>query len=81
MILGTKLSFSTDYHLQTDELEEIMIQILEKIIRRICAYGLELKASDSFTHDRCTIIPPLELAYKTSIHAPTGKNAALLKKE
>ncbi|MBW0530380.1 hypothetical protein O181_070095 [Austropuccinia psidii MF-1] len=48
---GTKLSFSTSYHPQTDELAEIMIQILEDMIRRFCAYGLEIKDSDGFTHD------------------------------
>ncbi|MBW0560145.1 hypothetical protein O181_099860 [Austropuccinia psidii MF-1] len=70
--LGTKLSFSTVYHPQTDGLAERMIQTLEEIIRRFCAYGLEFKDSDGFTHDWCTLIPALELAYKTSIHASTG---------
>ncbi|MBW0555102.1 hypothetical protein O181_094817 [Austropuccinia psidii MF-1] len=65
---GTKLSFSTAYHPQTDGLAERMIQILEDMIRRLCAYGLEFKDSDGFTHDWCTLIPALELAYKTSIH-------------
>ncbi|MBW0503757.1 hypothetical protein O181_043472 [Austropuccinia psidii MF-1] len=57
-----------------------MIQTLEDMIRRFCAYGLELKDSDSFTHDWCTLIPELELAYKTSTHALTGKNPAMLEK-
>ncbi|MBW0505735.1 hypothetical protein O181_045450 [Austropuccinia psidii MF-1] len=39
-LFGTKLSFSTAYHLQTDGLAERMIQTLEDIIRRLCAYGL-----------------------------------------
>ncbi|MBW0545643.1 hypothetical protein O181_085358 [Austropuccinia psidii MF-1] len=68
-LLGTKLSFSTAYHPQTDGLAERMIQTLEDMIRSFCAYGLELKDSDGFTHDWCTLIPALELAYKTSIHA------------
>ncbi|MBW0552599.1 hypothetical protein O181_092314 [Austropuccinia psidii MF-1] len=59
-LLGTKLSFSTAYHPQTDGLAEIMIQTLEEIIRRFCAYGLELKDSDGFTHNLCTLIPALE---------------------
>ncbi|MBW0463061.1 hypothetical protein O181_002776 [Austropuccinia psidii MF-1] len=42
-LLGTKLSFSTEYHPQTDGLAERMIQTLEDMIRRFCAYGLELK--------------------------------------
>ncbi|MBW0579273.1 hypothetical protein O181_118988 [Austropuccinia psidii MF-1] len=50
-ILGTKLSFSTVYHPQTDGLAERMIQTLEDMIRGFCAYGLELKDSDGFTHD------------------------------
>ncbi|MBW0527524.1 hypothetical protein O181_067239 [Austropuccinia psidii MF-1] len=50
-LLGTKLSFSTAYHTQTDGLEEIMIQTLEDMIRIFCAYGLEFKDSDGFTYD------------------------------
>ncbi|MBW0507141.1 hypothetical protein O181_046856 [Austropuccinia psidii MF-1] len=38
-----KLSFSTSYHPQTDGLSERMIQTLEYLIRRFCAYGLEFK--------------------------------------
>ncbi|MBW0569489.1 hypothetical protein O181_109204 [Austropuccinia psidii MF-1] len=79
-LLGTKLSFSTAYHPQTDGLAEKMIQTLEDMIRRFCAYGLEFKASYGFTQDWCTLIPALELAYKTSIHASTGKNPAMLEK-
>ncbi|MBW0572552.1 hypothetical protein O181_112267 [Austropuccinia psidii MF-1] len=58
-----------------------MIQTLEDMIRRFCAYGLEFEDSDGFTHDCCTLIPELELAYKTSIHASTGKTPAMLEKE
>ncbi|MBW0525993.1 hypothetical protein O181_065708 [Austropuccinia psidii MF-1] len=64
-LFGTKLSFSTAYHPQTDGLAERMIQTLEDMIRRFCAYVLELQDSDGFTHDWCTLIPALELAYKT----------------
>ncbi|MBW0573604.1 hypothetical protein O181_113319 [Austropuccinia psidii MF-1] len=42
-LFGTKLSFSTEYHPQTDGLAERMIQTLEDMIRRFCAYGLEFK--------------------------------------
>ncbi|MBW0534189.1 hypothetical protein O181_073904 [Austropuccinia psidii MF-1] len=79
-LFGTKLSFSTAYHPQTDGLEERMIQNLEDMIRIFCAYGLEFKDSDGFTHDWCTLIPALELAYKTSIHSSTGKTPAMLEK-
>ncbi|MBW0566950.1 hypothetical protein O181_106665 [Austropuccinia psidii MF-1] len=77
---GTKLSFSTAYHPQTDGLAERMIQTLEDMIRRFCAYGLELKDSDGFTHDWCTLIAALELAYKTSVHSSTGQTPAMLEK-
>ncbi|MBW0544304.1 hypothetical protein O181_084019 [Austropuccinia psidii MF-1] len=66
-LFRTKLSFSTAYHPQTNGLAEKMIQTLEHMIRRFCAYGLEFKYSYGFTHDWCTLIPALELAYKTSI--------------
>ncbi|MBW0592970.1 hypothetical protein O181_132685 [Austropuccinia psidii MF-1] len=65
---GTKLSFST------------ALQTLEDMIRRLCAYGLEFKDSDGFTHDWCTLIPALELEYKKSIHSCTGKTPAMLEK-
>ncbi|MBW0507502.1 hypothetical protein O181_047217 [Austropuccinia psidii MF-1] len=39
-LFGTKLSFSTAYHPQTDGLSKRMIQTLEDMIRRFCAYGL-----------------------------------------
>ncbi|MBW0549193.1 hypothetical protein O181_088908 [Austropuccinia psidii MF-1] len=71
-LFGTKLSFSTAYHPQTEGLEERMIQTLEDMIKRFCSYGLELKYSDGFTHDWCTLIPALKLVYKTSIHSSTG---------
>ncbi|MBW0552764.1 hypothetical protein O181_092479 [Austropuccinia psidii MF-1] len=79
--LGTKLSFSTEYHTQRDGLAERMIQTLEDMIRRLCAYGLKFKDSDGFTHYWCTLIPALELAYKTSIHASTGKTPTMLEKD
>ncbi|MBW0506200.1 hypothetical protein O181_045915 [Austropuccinia psidii MF-1] len=79
-LLGTKILFSTAYHPQTDELAERMIQNLEDMIRRFCAYVLELKDYDGLTHDWCTLITALELAYKTSVHASTGKTPAMLEK-
>ncbi|MBW0569882.1 hypothetical protein O181_109597 [Austropuccinia psidii MF-1] len=41
---------------------------------------MEFKDSDGFTHAWCTLIPELELAYKTSIHASSGKTPAMLEK-
>ncbi|MBW0491058.1 hypothetical protein O181_030773 [Austropuccinia psidii MF-1] len=77
---GTKLSFSTANHPQTDGVAERMIQTLEDMIRRFCASGLKLKGSDGFTHDWCTLIPASELAYKTSVHSSTGQTPDMLEK-
>ncbi|MBW0503414.1 hypothetical protein O181_043129 [Austropuccinia psidii MF-1] len=63
-LFGTKLSFSTAYHPQDDGLVERMIQTLEDMVRRFCLYGFKLKDCDGFTHDCCTLLPALELAYK-----------------
>ncbi|MBW0486934.1 hypothetical protein O181_026649 [Austropuccinia psidii MF-1] len=67
-------------HKNADGLEERMIQILEDMITRFCAYGLKFKDSDGFTHDWYTLIPALELAYETSIHSSTGKTPEMLEK-
>ncbi|MBW0517803.1 hypothetical protein O181_057518 [Austropuccinia psidii MF-1] len=57
-----------------------MIQTLEDMIRRFCAYGLESKDSDGLSHYWCTLIPALVLEYKISIHSSTGKTPAMLEK-
>ncbi|MBW0563546.1 hypothetical protein O181_103261 [Austropuccinia psidii MF-1] len=57
-----------------------MIQTLEENVTILCSYGLEFKESDCFTHDWCTLIPALELKYKTSIHSLTGKTPEMLGK-
>ncbi|MBW0532854.1 hypothetical protein O181_072569 [Austropuccinia psidii MF-1] len=77
---GTQLSFSKAYHPQSDGLAERMIQTLTDMVRRCCAYGLEFNECDGFTHDWCTLLPELELAYKTSIHASTNQTPANLEK-
>ncbi|MBW0516472.1 hypothetical protein O181_056187 [Austropuccinia psidii MF-1] len=79
-LFGTKLSFLTAYNCKTDGLAERIIQTLEDMIKRFCACGLEFKNSDGFTHDWCTLIPALELAYKTSLHSSTGQTPAMLEK-
>ncbi|MBW0537267.1 hypothetical protein O181_076982 [Austropuccinia psidii MF-1] len=79
-LFGTKLSFSTAYHPQTDGLAERMIQTLEDIVRRLCAYGLEFKECERFTHDWWNLLPALELAYTTSINTSTKQTPAILEK-
>ncbi|MBW0524373.1 hypothetical protein O181_064088 [Austropuccinia psidii MF-1] len=79
-LFETKLSFSTAYHPQTDGLAERMIQTLEDMVRRFCAYGFEYKDCDGFTHGWFTLLPVLELEYKTSIHASTSQTPAIIEK-
>ncbi|MBW0568331.1 hypothetical protein O181_108046 [Austropuccinia psidii MF-1] len=50
------------------------------MVRRFFAYGLGFKDSDRFTHDWCTLLPALELEYKTSINASTNQTPAILEK-
>ncbi|MBW0460801.1 hypothetical protein O181_000516 [Austropuccinia psidii MF-1] len=45
-ILTNILAFSTTYHPLIDGLAERMTQTLEDMVRRFCAYGLDLKDSD-----------------------------------
>ncbi|MBW0475464.1 hypothetical protein O181_015179 [Austropuccinia psidii MF-1] len=78
--LGTKLAFYTAYHPQTDGLAERMIQTMEEILRRLCAYGMECKDHESYTHDWVTLLPAVQLAYNTSQHYTTGKTPALVEK-
>ncbi|MBW0488820.1 hypothetical protein O181_028535 [Austropuccinia psidii MF-1] len=47
----TKLSFSAEYHPQTEGPAERMFKDLEDMIGRFCTYGLEFKGSAFFTHD------------------------------
>ena len=72
-LCGTQLKFSTAYHPQTDGLAERMIQTLEDMIRRYCAYGLTFKDKDSYTHDWVSLLPALEYAYNSSKHSVTDK--------
>ncbi|MBW0540187.1 hypothetical protein O181_079902 [Austropuccinia psidii MF-1] len=79
-MLGTKLAFSTAYHPQKDGLAERMIQTMEDIIRRFCAYGMEYKAHEGYTHDWVALLPEVHLAYNTSQHSTTGKSPSLVEK-
>ncbi|MBW0491308.1 hypothetical protein O181_031023 [Austropuccinia psidii MF-1] len=75
-----KYDTAMDTDIMTDGLEERMIQNLEEIIRIFCAYGPDFKASYGFTHDWCTLIPALDLAYKTSINLSTSKTPEIWEK-
>ncbi|MBW0505425.1 hypothetical protein O181_045140 [Austropuccinia psidii MF-1] len=57
-----------------------MIQNLEDMVRRICAYDPEVKDCDGLTHCWCILLLALELEYKTSIHASTNQTSAVLEK-
>ncbi|MBW0479137.1 hypothetical protein O181_018852 [Austropuccinia psidii MF-1] len=79
-MLGTRLDFSTAYHPQTDGLAERMIQTMEDLLRRFCAYGMEYKDHEGYTHDWVTLLPAVQLAYNTSQHSTTRKTPALVEK-
>ncbi|MBW0491451.1 hypothetical protein O181_031166 [Austropuccinia psidii MF-1] len=79
-MLRTKLAFSTAYHPQKDGLAERMIQEMEEINRRFCAYGMEYKDHEGYTHDWVTLLPEVQLAYSTSKHSSTGKSPSLVEK-
>ncbi|MBW0501361.1 hypothetical protein O181_041076 [Austropuccinia psidii MF-1] len=80
-MLGTKLEFSTAYYPQTDGLAERMIQTMKDILRRFCAYGMEYKDYEGYTHDLVTLLPAFKLAYNKIKHSTTGKTPALVEKE
>ncbi|MBW0545105.1 hypothetical protein O181_084820 [Austropuccinia psidii MF-1] len=79
-MLGNKLAFSTSYHPQTDSLAERMIQTMEDIVRRFCAYGMEYKHHEGYTHDLVTLLPAVQLSYSDSKHSTTGKLSSLVEK-
>ncbi|MBW0476109.1 hypothetical protein O181_015824 [Austropuccinia psidii MF-1] len=77
---GTNFAFSTAYHPQTGGLGERMIQTMEEILRRLCAYGMEDKDHERYTNTWVTLLPSVQLAYNTSQHSTTGKIPALVEK-
>ncbi|MBW0537283.1 hypothetical protein O181_076998 [Austropuccinia psidii MF-1] len=79
-LFGTKLSFSTAYHPQTDGLDERIFQTLEDMVGIFFTYGLEFEDFYGFTYGWCTLLPALELEYKTSIHSSTNQTPAILEK-
>ncbi|MBW0518867.1 hypothetical protein O181_058582 [Austropuccinia psidii MF-1] len=79
-LLCNKPAFSTAYHPQTDGLAERMIQTIEDIIRRFCAYGMEYKDHEGYTHYWVALLPAVKLAYNTSQHSTTWKSPSLVEK-
>ncbi|MBW0463391.1 hypothetical protein O181_003106 [Austropuccinia psidii MF-1] len=79
-MLGTQLEFYTDYHPQKDDLAERIIKTMEDIIRRFGAYGMEYKDYEGYTYYWVTILPGLQLAFRTSQHSSTGKSCSLVEK-
>ncbi|MBW0492753.1 hypothetical protein O181_032468 [Austropuccinia psidii MF-1] len=77
---GTKLAFSTAYYPQKDVLAERMIKAIEAILKRSCAYGMEYKDHEGYTHDWVTLLPAVQLAYNTTQHYRKVKTPALVEK-
>ncbi|MBW0502126.1 hypothetical protein O181_041841 [Austropuccinia psidii MF-1] len=75
-----KLAFSTADHPQTDGLAERMIQTMEDILRRFFEYGMEYKDHEGYTQDWVTLLPEVQLAYRTSQHSTIGKSPSLVEK-
>ncbi|MBW0483179.1 hypothetical protein O181_022894 [Austropuccinia psidii MF-1] len=53
---------------------------MEEIVRRFCAYGMEYKVHEGYTHYWVTLLPEIELAYNTILHSTAGKSASLVEK-
>ncbi|MBW0517990.1 hypothetical protein O181_057705 [Austropuccinia psidii MF-1] len=66
-MLGTQIAFSTAYHQKTDALAERMIHKMEDILWRFCAYGMEYRNHEGYTHDWVTLLPAVQLAYNTKV--------------
>ncbi|MBW0493213.1 hypothetical protein O181_032928 [Austropuccinia psidii MF-1] len=78
--MGTKLEFSTECHPQPDGLAERMIQTMEDIIIRFCAYGMEYKDHEGYAHYWVTLLTEMKMAYKTSQHSTTGNTPSPIEK-
>ncbi|MBW0557255.1 hypothetical protein O181_096970 [Austropuccinia psidii MF-1] len=79
-LFSAKLSLSTAHRSQNDVLAKRMIQNLEDMVIRSCAYGLEIKDWDAFSYDWLNLLPALELAYKTSIDVRTNQITAIVER-
>ncbi|MBW0541827.1 hypothetical protein O181_081542 [Austropuccinia psidii MF-1] len=57
-----------------------MIQTMEDISRQFCAYGMEYKDHEGYTHNWVTLLPGVKLAYNTSQNSTKGKSPSLVEK-
>ncbi|MBW0460570.1 hypothetical protein O181_000285 [Austropuccinia psidii MF-1] len=57
-----------------------MIQKVEDICRRLCAYGMEYKYHEGYPHDWVSLLPAVQLAYNTSKDSTKGKSPSLVEK-
>jgi len=73
-LLGTKLAFSTAHHPQTDGLAERNIMTLEDLLRRFVAFGIEYKDASGLSRDWYSILPALQMAYNSTVHATTKRS-------
>ncbi|MBW0520306.1 hypothetical protein O181_060021 [Austropuccinia psidii MF-1] len=53
---------------------------MENILGIFCAYGMEYKDHEGYTHDYFTLLPEVQLAYNTSWKSTTGKTPAVVEK-
>ncbi|MBW0531356.1 hypothetical protein O181_071071 [Austropuccinia psidii MF-1] len=79
-MLGTKLAFSTAYHPQRDGPAERMIQTMEDIVRRLCAYGMKYKDHEGYTHDWVTLLPAVNWLIIQVSTLPQEKHLHCLRK-
>ena len=71
--MGCSLKLSTAHYPETDGLAERMIQTLEDMIRRYCAFGMMYEDNEGYTHYWISLLPGLEFAYNSTTHSTTGK--------
>ncbi|MBW0485979.1 hypothetical protein O181_025694 [Austropuccinia psidii MF-1] len=70
----------SSHHSQTDGLDARMIQKMEDIIRRFCAYGMQYKYQGGYTHECVKRLPECQLAHNTSQKSATRKSTSLVEK-
>ncbi|MBW0461914.1 hypothetical protein O181_001629 [Austropuccinia psidii MF-1] len=66
------------YHPKTDGLAKRINQRIKEIVRRFCAYGIEYKDHEGYTHDWFTRLPEVQLPYNTRQNSTTGKSPSLV---